>query len=193
MLRVELLQRIKENTGIVMNKNRNIVSSIYKKFTPVSNKLTNSYTETYGYPCDLYFPVHFPKRGGTYNQVNLYEPEELPTYKDEPNLTDQYFYIPNLMKYETMNSPADILDNFIMVTEGLDTIPFIETTSARELPIATKVVVKVGHSKIMFFIDKKTVINGADGHMLMRMYLSPLTKDKDGKDIRKRARKDGDI
>ena len=43
------------------------------------------------------------------------------------------------------------------------------------------------------FIDKKTVVTGVNGHMLMRMYLSPLTKDKDGKDIRKRAREHGDI
>lgn len=176
-----------------MKKNKDLIANLYRRYTPVSNKLTNAYTDVYGFPCDLYFPVHFPKRGNTYNQVNLYEPEELPTYKEEPDLEDQYFYIPNLMKYETMNSNADILDNFIMVTEGLDTVPFIETTSARELPIATKIVVKAGSAKIMFFIDKKTVINGAGGHLLMRMYLSPLTKDKEGRDVRLIARKDGNI
>ena len=92
-----------------------------------------------------------------------------------------------------MNSSAETFDNFILVTEGLDTIPFIETSSARELPIATKIVVKLDKSKMYFFIDKKTVVTGVNGHMLMRMYLSPLTKDKDGKDIRKRAREHGDI
>ena len=63
---------------------------------------------------------------------------------------------------------------------------YIETKSARELPIATKVVVHIDKSRKMFFVDQKTVVNGANGHMLMRMYLSPLTKDKAGKDIRKK-------
>ena len=176
-----------------MQKKKNIIVNLYKNFTPVSNRLTEAYTDTYGVPCDLYFPVHYPKRGGTYNQVNLYEPEELPTYKEEPDMIDQYFYIPNLLKQESMNSSAETFDNIILVTEGLDTIPFIETSSARELPIATKIVVKLDKSKMYFFIDKKTVVTGVNGHMLMRMYLSPLTKDKDGKDIRKRAREHGDI
>ena len=108
-----------------MQKKKNIIVNLYKNFTPVSNRLTEAYTDTYGVPCDLYFPVHYPKRGGTYNQVNLYEPEELPTYKEEPDMVDQYFYIPNLMKQESMNSSAETFDNFILVTEGLDTIPFI--------------------------------------------------------------------
>ena len=111
-----------------MQKKKNIIVNLYKNFTPVSNRLTEAYTDTYGVPCDLYFPVHYPKRGGTYNQVNLYEPEELPTYKEEPDMVDQYFYIPNLMKQESMNSSAETFDNFILVTEGLDTIPFIETS-----------------------------------------------------------------
>lgn len=168
-----------------MKNNKNLIVGIYKGFTPVSNKLTEAYTDTYGLPCDLYFPVHYPKRGGTYTQVNLYEPEELPEYKEEPDLTEQYFYIPNLMRKESMNSIADVFDNFALVSDGKDTRPFIETTSARELPIATKVVVHIDKSKKMFFIDQKTVVNGANGHMLMRMYLSPLTKDKQGRDIRK--------
>lgn len=176
-----------------MNRKKNLIANLYKSYNPVADKLTEAYTDVYGLPCDLYFPLHYPKRGGTYNQVNLYEPEELPSYKEEPDYTEQYFYIPYLMKYESMNSNADSFDNFIMVTEGLDTQPFIETTSARELPIATKVVIHLGKSKLYYFIDKKTVVNGAGGHLLMRMYLSPLTKDRDGKDIRKKARKDGDV
>lgn len=176
-----------------MNQKKNLVTNLYKGFTPLSNKLTDAYTDVYGLPCDLYFPVHYPKRGGTYNQVNLYEPEELPTYKEEPDCVDQYFYIPNLMKLENMNSIGDIFDNFIMITEGLEIQPFIETKPSRELPIATKVVVHLDKSRLYFFIDKKTVVNGVNGHMLMRMYLSPLTKDKDGKDVILKKRKHGDI
>ena len=176
-----------------MNQKKNLVTNLYRSFTPVSNKLTEAYTDTYGIPCDLYFPVHYPKRGGTYNQVNLYEPEELPSYKELPDCEDQYFYIPYLMKSESMNSNADVFDNLIMIAEGIDVQPFIETTSARELPIATKVVVKLDRSKLYFFIDKKTVVNGVNGHMLMRMYLSPLTKDKDGNDIILRKRDNGNI
>lgn len=169
----------------MQRKRRSLITDIYKGYTPVSNKLTDSYTDVYGFPCDLYFPVHYPKRGGTYNQVNLYEPEELPEYKEIPDLTNQFFYIPNLMRKESMNSIADVFDNFALVSDGKDTRPFIETRSARELPIATKVVVKIDKSRKMFFVDQKTVVNGANGHMLLRMYLSPLTKDKAGKDIRK--------
>lgn len=176
-----------------MKKNRNLITNLYEHYTPIANKLTDAYTDVYGLPCDLYFPVHYPKRGGTYNQVNLYEPEELPTYKEEPDCTDQYFYIPYLMKLESMNTVADSFDNFIMITEGLDTQPFIETKSSRELPIATKVVVHLKTSKVYFFIDRKTVVNGVGGHMLMRMYLSPLTKDRDGHDIRLRKRDNGNI
>lgn len=177
----------------MQKKKNNIVTNIYKNFTPIADKLTTAYTDVYGVPCDLYFPVHYPKIMGTYIQVNLYEPEELPTYKEEADIADQYFYIPNLMKQESMNTSADTFDNFIMLTEGLDSIPYIETNPSRELPIATKVVVKLDKSKMYFFVDKKTVVNGVNGQMLMRMYLSPLTKDKDGKDIRKRAPKHGNI
>lgn len=176
-----------------MKNRKDLISNLYGCYTPISNRLTDSYTDVYGLPCDLYFPVHYPKRGGTYNQVNLYEPEELPTYKEEPDLKNQYFYIPNLMKMENMNSIGDIFDNFIMVTEGLDIQPFIETKPSRELPIATKIVVHIKASRMYFFVDKKTVVNGASGHMLMRMYLSPLTKDKDGHDIRVRKRDNGNI
>ena len=32
-------------------------------------------------------------------------------------------------------------------------------------------------STYSYFVDIKHVVNGAGGHMLMRQYLSPLTKD----------------
>ena len=77
-----------------------------------------------------------------------------------------------------MNSPETEFDSFY--TEDEVNRPFIETTKKRELPIQTKVVVKQGQSIMKFFVDKKLVVTGADGFMLLRMYLSPLAKDDDG-------------
>ena len=57
--------------------------------------------------------------------------------------------------------------------------PFIETTKKRELPISTKVVVYIEQSKMNFTVDKKTVVNGANGNMLLRMYLAPLLEEND--------------
>ena len=53
----------------------------------------------------------------------------------------------------------------------------------RELPLLTKVVVFQGESEQKFFIDKKLVVTGADGFMLLRMYLSPLAKDNDEEEL----------
>jgi hypothetical protein len=44
-------------------------------------------------------------------------------------------------------------------------------------------VVYQGQSISKFFIDKKLVVTGADGMMLLRMYLSPLAKDNDEEEI----------
>lgn len=77
-----------------------------------------------------------------------------------------------------MNSPEAEFDAFY--TEDEIDRPFIETTKRRELPIQTKVVVKQGQSNISFFVDKKLVVTGANGFMLLRMYLSPLAKDDNG-------------
>lgn len=160
-----------------MKKHRNIIANTYKRFTPVSNKLTEAYEDTFGLPCDLYFPVRYPRAGVTYHSVNLYELHELPEYKTEPDVKDVYFYIPNLMAKESMNSIADQFDAFALKAEGKTAQPFIETTPAKELPLATKVVVHIDASEKLFFVEKKTVVNGASGHMLMRQYLAPLTKD----------------
>lgn len=171
----------------MIRKYRNLVVNQYKPFTKISNKLTEAYEGGFGIPCDLYFPIHDANRGMNYQKVNLYEPAELPNYPEEPSVRDVYFYIPNLMRKESMNSVADQFDNFALQAEGKSNRPFIETTSAKELPIATKVVVKLGESKMFFFVDQKTVVNGVNGHMLMRQYLSPLTLDG------KRVPKDGGI
>ena len=76
-----------------------------------------------------------------------------------------------------MNSSEAEFDSFYLENE-MDR-PFIETSKKRELPIATKVVVYQGRSISKFFVDKKLVVTGADGMMLLRMYLSPLAKDND--------------
>ena len=41
----------------------------------------------------------------------------------------------------------------------------------------TKVVVHLENSTMRFWVDKILAVNGADGHMLIRMYLSPLQKE----------------
>ena len=161
-----------------MENNRNLITGIYTKFGPVARKVTRSYTKGFGLPCDLYFPKHTGKRTrGNYQAINLYEPHALPDYPKKPSVTGVYFYIPNLMKKESMNSIVDQFDNFSMKAQGSEDRPFIETDPDDELPIATKVVVHLDSSTIAFFVDKKTVVNGAGNQLLMRMYLSPLTID----------------
>ena len=98
--------------------------------------------------------------------------------KKEMIVKNAYFYIPYLIKKEAMNSSETEFDGYF--TEGESERPFIETSKKRELPISTKVVVHQGESIIKFFVDKKLVVTGADGMMLLRMYLSPLSKDEDG-------------
>lgn len=161
-----------------MKEKRNIIVSLYKKMGPIANRCTNSYEAGFGLPCDLYFPIHSPKRGGTYQMVSLFEPHELPDYPEEPSVKNVYFYIPHLIKKESMNSIVDAFDNFALKAESGSDRPFIETTPDKELPIATKVVVHLDSSELAYYIDKKTVVNGAGNQLLMRQYLSPLTKDK---------------
>ena len=43
----------------------------------------------------------------------------------------------------------------------------------------TKLVVYVEDSIFRFYVDKQTVVNGADGHLMMRQYLAPWS-DKGG-------------
>ena len=156
---------------------KNIISNAYKILTPKEQSLTEVYEGVFGYPCDVYFPVHTPRKGVTYQQTNIFEGHELPYYEVNPSIKDVHFVIPNLMRKESMNSTADQLDNFILKTDGGDARPYIETIPKKELPQYSKVMVKIGSSTKAFFIDQKTVVNGSGGHMLMRMYLSPLTKD----------------
>ena len=161
-----------------MKKPRNIIAKTYRKYTKVARDLVEPYANTFGYYCDLYFPLRVPvKKKHNYQNVNLFEPHELPVYKPTPDVCDYVFYIPNLIKKESMNSVADQFDNFALQTQGIMNQPFIECNPDDELPDYTKVVIKMEGSTYSYFVDIKHVVTGAGGHMLMRQYLSPLTKD----------------
>ena len=156
-----------------------VVNSINKKYVFISNRVTDAYTEKFGLPCDLYFPIFNTYKSTTkYRDMKIFAPHQSATYKETPDYEDVLFYIPYLIKKDAMNSPETEFDSFY--TEDEIDRPFIETSKKRELPIQTKVVVKQGQSISKFFVDKKLVVTGADGFMLLRMYLSPLAKDNDG-------------
>lgn len=153
-----------------------LISRLNKKYVEISNRVSNAYTDKMGLLCDIYLPKNKlnPDANETYNEVNIFEPHQVAEYNDEPSYTDIKFYIPHLLKKEAMNSSEAEFDAFYLADEAQR--PFIECSKSNELPIQTKVVVKLENSKMYFFVDKKTVINGADGHMLLRQYLSPLSK-----------------
>lgn len=173
---------------------RTLLGDINRKYVHNSNSITSAYERKYGLYCDLYFPIHnvSPQRTGadvhppyrnTYNgtgqyqEVDIFEPHETPAYNDKPDVCCAKFYIPHLMKKENMNSPDLEFDAIFL--GDYEKRPFIETSKRRELPLSTKVVVHIDCSKMYFFVDKKTVVNGANGHMLLRMYLSPLLEEND--------------
>lgn len=158
---------------------KDIVNEINKRYVRISNRVTRAYEQKFALPCDLYFPI-FPAYSGTvkYRDMKIFTPHQSATYSDKPDVANTYFYIPFLIKKDAMNSSETEFDSFYTAEEMER--PFIETTKKRELPIGTKVVVYQGRSIIKFFVDKKLVVTGADGMMLLRMYLSPLAKDEDG-------------
>lgn len=157
---------------------KDVVNEINKKYVKISNRVTHAYERTFGLPCDLYFPIFDPYNEKTkYRDMKIFTPHQSPTYSKEPDVRNAIFYIPFLIPKEAMNSSEVDYDSFF--TELTPDRPFIETSKKRELPIATKVVVHQGKSISKFFVDKKLVVTGADGMMLLRMYLSPLAKDND--------------
>ena len=161
---------------------KDIVNNINKKYVAISNRVTPSYEKVFALPCDIYFPIFNEYDEDTkYRDMKIYAPHQSPTYNETPNYKDVPFYIPFLIKKDAMNSSEKEYDSFY--TEDELNRPFIETSKKRELPIQTKVVVKQGKSIIKFFVDKKLVVTGADGFMLLRMYLSPLAKDEDGEQV----------
>lgn len=157
---------------------KDVVNEINKRYVKISNRVTHAYERTFGLPCDLYFPIFDPYNEKTkYRDMKIFTPHQSPTYSKEPDVRNAIFYIPFLIPKEAMNSSEVDYDSFF--TELTPDRPFIETSKKRELPIATKVVVHQGRSISKFFVDKKLVVTGADGMMLLRMYLSPLAKDND--------------
>lgn len=160
-----------------MSKVKDVVNEINKRYVRISNRVTNAYTKTFGLKCDIYFPIFDPYNETTkYRDMKIFTPHQSPTYSKEPDVVT-YFYIPFLIPAMSMNSSESEFDSFF--TTETQERPFIETTKKRELPIATKVVVHQGQSISKFFVDKKLVVTGADGMMLLRMYLAPLAKDND--------------
>ena len=156
-----------------------LVNKVNREYVKISNRVTPKYEKAMGLPCDIYFPIfNSYNENVLYKEVKVFAPHESPTYKDTPDLVDKHFYIPYLIKKDAMNSSESEFDSFYTADE-IDR-PFIETSKKRELPLQSKVVVKQGKSIMKFFIDKKLVVTGADGFMLLRMYLSPLAKDEDG-------------
>lgn len=152
------------------------LSRIAKKYVGISNDLTSAYenSDVYNFLCDLYFPKNAPNPNsdGVYTDVNIFGANQSPEYADTPDVKKAPFVIPHLLKRTNMNSPEDEFD--AIYEESDDSRPFIETSKSRELPYQTKVVVYIEKTKMFFSVDNKTVVNGADGHMLLRQYLSPL-------------------
>lgn len=154
-----------------------VVNSINKKYVKISNRVTRAYESQFSLPCDIYFPIFPPYTDRTkYRDMKVFTPHQSPTYAKEPDVRTR-FYIPYLIPANAMNSSESEFDSFF--TEDVVDRPFIETSKKRELPIATKVVVHQGKSISKFAVDKKLVVTGADGMMLLRMYLIPLAKDND--------------
>ena len=155
-----------------------IVNAINKKYVKISNRVTKAYESQFALPCDIYYPIFPPYTDQTkYRDMKIFTPHQSPSYAKKPDLKTK-FYIPMLIPKQAMNSSEAEFDSFF--TEDTVDRPFIETSKKRELPITTKVVVHQGGSISKFFVDKKLVVTGADGMMLLRMYLSPLAKDEDG-------------
>ena len=160
----------------------NVVNSVNKRYVRVANKVTEKYEREFGIPCDIYLPIHNSyKKTTKYRDVKIFGPHQAPTYPKQPDYEKQLYYIPYLIKKQAMNSSEAEFDAFYTADE-MDR-PFIETMKKRELPLLTKVVVFQGESEQKFFIDKKLVVTGADGFMLLRMYLSPLAKDNDEEEL----------
>lgn len=156
------------------NYDKTLIGAINQNYVYVSNSMTEILTERYGLYCDVYFPRHKenPKDTGEYIRENIFEPHEMPYYSSEPDVKHVKFYIPYLLKKENMNSPDLEFDS--MYLEETDERPYIEASKKDELPIQSKVVVYIGQSVMRFFVDIKRVVNGASGHMLLKMYLAPV-------------------
>lgn len=152
-----------------------LFGKLLKRYVALSNRLTNSYETKFAYTCEVYDPIFGdnPNNDGNYDGVTIFSTHQPVTYADTPDAIRKY-YIPRLFKKESMLTAEDNFDNFY--TDGEEgNRPFLETSYSKELAIQTKVVVYLENTKANFVVDKKTVIEGADGKMLIRQYLIPLT------------------
>ena len=160
---------------------KDLVNAVKRRYVRISNRITSAYENVFSLPCDIYYPIFPPYTDITkYRDMKIFTPHQSPTYAKKPDLKTK-FYIPMLIPKQAMNSSETEFDSFF--TEETIDRPFIETSKKRELPIGTKVVVFQGESMLKFFVDKKLVVTGANGFMLLRMYLDPLAKDSDNNNI----------
>lgn len=159
--------------------NPTLLGTINRNYVYLANRYTQALTDKFGFYCDLYFPKHEknPVQNGEYPTVNMFEPHTMPIYNETPDVKNVKFYIPYLLKKENMNS-SDLEFDSAYLTET-EQRPFIECSKKDELPIQTKVIVHIDDSEMRFFVDLKTVVNGAGGHMLLRQYLAPVFESEE--------------
>ncbi len=150
-----------------------IIGRVNKSFVNISNKVTSDYEKKFGLPCDIYVPIINPNPNalGNYDNVNVFSTHGPVKYADVPDYKTK-FYIPHLLKKESMLSPENEFDSFYLEGEKR---PFIETSISKEVDIQSKIVVHIEDSIFQFVVEKKLVVNGASGHLILRMYLNPLT------------------
>jgi hypothetical protein len=153
-----------------------IIGTTYKRYVEVSNRVTSSYETGFGFSVDVYFPVNLPnpQSDGNYDDVNIFATHGAIWHTLVPDVSTTY-YIPHLFKKDSMKSTEDSFDNFY---DEADEQPYIETSHSKEIPIMSKVIVNIEETTVGFLVEKKTVKNGANGHMLLRMYLIPLVGEE---------------
>ena len=156
-----------------------MIGKINKRYVKICDKVTKAFEDKYGVICDVYFPINDsgPNEYGTYEGVDIFARRQSTKYNPEPNadIVGAKFTIVGLFKKESMNSPINEFDAFYLSDD--DARPFIECTKDEELPVMSKLVVYIEDSLFRFYVDRQTVTNGADGHLIMRQYLAPLSDD----------------
>ena len=125
-----------------------LIGRINSEYVDISNRMTSAYERKMYFLCDLYFPETevSPDVYGTYHETNIFGPHQMPDYPEKPSIENAKFYIPHLLRRENVNSPEDQFDAFYADESG--NRPYIETSKRRELPLMTKVVVKIEKSKM---------------------------------------------
>lgn len=153
-----------------------IIGRILKKFVDRSNRVTLAYEKKFSFFCDLYMPRFGanPNEDGNYDQTNIFTTHQPATYPSTPDVLNAKFYFVGLFKKESMNSSELEWDSFYLDDDS--DRPFIETSKSRELPIQTKVKIYIEQSTLTMMVERKQVVQGASGHMLIRQYLIPCVE-----------------